>query len=290
VNNIKQSLEKIEVPNDLNSRVALGVKQAKMERPKRRHLKWMLDSVAAVMIIGTGLTFGSSHLADAAETILSQLFGSKENLLKTYPDDEPEKLDMIEQSLVFAQETLTEEEFSEYTKLMKELVGLKSKLQEENREPTGKEENRSDQIQELMKPYENKFMPKFVQQLASFPFIKPTYIPEGYNKVYEGFDLRKSSEEPNTSLQYENGESFFLLEQHNKNQIAPIEEPVAGYFNTPPESYYLNEFEFEYFPPKEGWGGMRVTVPEEGYKLILTANQLPKEEMEKILLSMIESK
>lgn len=34
--------------------------------------------------------------------------------------------------------------------------------------------------------------------------------------------------------------------------------------------------------------GMRVTVPEKGYKIILIADKLSKEEMEKVLLSMVE--
>ncbi|KIO67077.1 hypothetical protein B4065_2108 [Caldibacillus thermoamylovorans] len=34
--------------------------------------------------------------------------------------------------------------------------------------------------------------------------------------------------------------------------------------------------------------GMRVTVPEKGYKITLIADKLSKEEMEKILLSMVE--
>lgn len=262
------------------------------ERRKKRYPKWIIASAASIMIIGTAFTFGGTYIADAAETLINQLFGSRENLMQAYPDESKEEFDFFEQSLAIAKENLTKEEFNHYSQLLKEQTEIFSKVEKENREyPSDEEEKRLDQIQASMRTYEDKFIPIQAQQLASFPFIKPTYIPEGYNKVYDGFDQRKSSEEPNTLLQYKNGESFFLLEQHNKNQIASIEEPEAGYFNTPPESYYLNEFEFEYFPPKEGWGGMRVTVPEEGYKLILAANnRLSKEEMEKILLSMIENK
>ena len=34
--------------------------------------------------------------------------------------------------------------------------------------------------------------------------------------------------------------------------------------------------------------GMRVTIPEEGYEITMTVDILSKEEMEKILLSMVE--
>ncbi|MCM3121526.1 MULTISPECIES: DUF4367 domain-containing protein [unclassified Mesobacillus] len=281
----KDTFEKLE-RNTHNQLTIMEVKR------KKRFPNWILASAASVMIIGTVFTFGGTYIADAAETLINQLFGSRENLMQAYPDENKEEFDFFEQSLTIAKENLTKEEFNHYSQLFKEQTEIFSKVEKENREyPSDEEEKRLDQIQASMQTYEDKFIPIQAQQMASFPFIKPTYIPEGYNKVYEGFDQKKSSEEPNTSFQYKNGESFFLLEQHNKNQIASIEEPEAGYFNTSPESYYLNEFEFEYFPPKDGWGGMRVTVPEEGYKLILAANNLlSKEEMEKILLSMIESK
>jgi hypothetical protein len=290
VNNIKQALEKIEIPKDLNSRVVLGVKQAKMERRKKRNPKWMLTSVAAVMIIGTGLTFGNSYLADAAESILSQLFSSKENLMKTYPDDEPEKFDLIEQSLVVAQETLTEEEFSEYTKLIKEQVELKTLLQKEKREPSGKEARRSNEIGTLMRPYENKFMPIFAERLASFPLTeKPTYIPDEYKLTHESYGITNIGEEPVVSFDYGKGESWFNTSQLKINQLTDLEKPEAGLFENP-VSYTLNGFQFEFVSKEQSqWlGGMRVTVPEKGYKMVLVATDLSKEGMEKLLLSMIE--
>jgi len=292
VNNIKQALEKIEIPKELNGRVVLGVKQAKMEKRKRQNPKWMLASVAALMIIGTGLSFGGSHLANAAESIISQLFGSKENLMKTYPDDEPEKFDLIDQSLVVAQETLTEEKFNEYTKLMKELVALKSKLQKENREPSEKEANRSHEIKELMQPYENKFMPVFSKRLASFPLIeKPTYIPVEYKLDQENYGITNKGEEPVVGFYYSRGESWFTTQQLKKTQISDFEKSESDLFERS-VSYTLNGFQFEYVSKNQSkWlDGLRVTVPEKGYKIILTATDLSKEEMEKVLLSMIESK
>lgn len=290
MNNIKQALEKIEIPKELNIRVALGVKQAKMEKRKRQNPKWILASVAAVMIIGTGLSFGGSHLANAAESIISQLFGSKENLMKTYPDDEPEKFDLIDQSLVVAQETLTEEEFNEYTKLMKELVALKSKLQKENREPSEKEARKSHQLGELMKPYENKFMPIFSQQLASFPLTKkPAFLPEGYKLDFESYGIANKGEEPVVSFDYSKGESWFNTQQLKINQLTDLEKPEAGLFEKT-ESYSLNGFQFDYVSKEQSqWlGGLRITVPEKGYKIVLITDKLSKEEMEKVLLSMIE--
>ncbi|MEH7072582.1 hypothetical protein [Neobacillus drentensis] len=290
MNNIKQVLEKIEIPKDLNSRVVLGVKHAKMEKRKKRNTKWMLASVAVVMIIGTGLTFGSSHLADAAESLLSQLFGSKENLMETYPDDGPEKFDMIDQALAVAEEVLTEDEFAEYTSLMKEQVELKSLLQKEKREPSGKEAKRSNEINELMIPYENKFMPVFSKRLASFPLTeKPTYIPAKYNLGQESYGITNKGEEPVVRFGYAKGESWFTTLQLKKTQISDFEKPESDLFERS-VSYTLNGFQFDYVSIDQSqWlGGLRVTVPEKGYKIILAATDLSKEEMEKVLLSMID--
>ncbi|PAF33968.1 hypothetical protein CHH69_18385, partial [Terribacillus saccharophilus] len=131
--------------------------QAKMEKKKKKEPKWVLVVAASILIAGAGLSFKSSQVADAAETLISQLFVSRESLLQTYPDDNPEKLDLTEQSLSIAQETLSKKEFADYTDLMKELVEIKSELEKENRDPSQEETNRLKQIKISMNSYESKF-------------------------------------------------------------------------------------------------------------------------------------
>lgn len=180
------------------------------EKRKKRYPKWMLASVASVMIIGTVFTFGGSYIADAAQSLISQLFGSRENLMQAYPDESKGELDFFEQTLVIAKENLIEEDFNHYSQLLKEQTEIFSKVEKENREyPNGEEEKRLDQIQESMRAYEIKFIPIQAQQLASFPFTKPTYIPEGYEQVDESYPMRNESEEPVVSMNYSNGDSFF---------------------------------------------------------------------------------
>jgi hypothetical protein len=256
---------------------------------KKRYPKWMIASAASVMIIGTAFTFGGSHLADAAETLINQLFGTKENLMQAYPNETPEEISYFERHLEIAEENLTEEEFANYTQLIKEQTEIWSKIREEKREPDSEEAARLHQIKESQYSISRKFALKEAQQYASFPFTKPTYIPEGYKQVEESYPMSNESEEPVVSLDYSNGESEFSTQQLNINQKVDLEKEEIGFFDKT-ESYTLNGLQFDYISSKEEWpmAGMRLTVPDKGYKIIITANGLSKEEMEKVLLSMIE--
>lgn len=279
----KDTFEKLE-RNNHNQLTFMEVKR------KKTYPNWMLASAATIIIIGTSFTFAGSYIADAAETLINQLFGSKENLMQAYPDESNEEVDFFEQTLAFAKEHLTEEEFNHYSQLLKEQTEIFSLVQKENREyPTDEEEKRLDQIQASMRTYEVKFIPKQAQQLASFPFTKPTYIPDGYKQVDESYPMINASEEPVVSLNFSNGESGFSTQQLNINQKADLELEESGFFEST-VSYSLNGFQFDYVSSKEEWpwDGMRITVPKKGYKIILTAEVLPKEEMEKVLLSMVE--
>lgn len=260
------------------------------KKRKERYPKWIIASATSVMIIGTAFSFGGTYIADAAETLINQLFGSKENLTQAYPDGSKEEVDIFEQGLAAAKENLTEEEFNHYSQLLKEQTEIFRRVQKENREyPNDEEEKRLDQIQTAMRTYESKFVPIQAQQLASFPFTKPTYIPEGYKQVDESYPMRNGSEEPVVSLEFSNGESEFSTQQLNVNQKADLELEGSGFFEKT-ESYSLNGFQFDYVSSKEkwSWDGIRVTVPEKGYKIIITADGLSKGHMEKVLLSMIE--
>ncbi|MCJ8007086.1 hypothetical protein ACFFF5_06230 [Lederbergia wuyishanensis] len=275
------NLELLEVTDIEKARVKQHVLKKRKKSPVWRNI-----AVASVILIGTGFTFGSSYIVDAAQSLISQLFGSKENLMQTYPDEDPEKFDVMEQSLVVAEENLTEEEFSNYTLLLKELVEIKSKVEEESREPTSKEAKRLHQLTESMRTYEKKYAPILAQQMASFPIAKPTYIPKDYKQVDEFFYIENKGEEPIVNLEYKEGEFGFSTSQQELNQTNDLESLWENFEEI--ESYSLNGFEFIYVYSEEmNKTGMRVFVPEKRYKVTLIADNLSKEEMEKVLLSMV---
>jgi hypothetical protein len=278
--------------NDIFEKLDKNNHKQKMKEDKRKqkYPKWMIASAASIMIMGTVFTLGGTYIADAAETLINQIFGSRDHLMQAYPEESKEEIDIFEQSLAIAKENLTIAEFNQYSQLLKEQTAIFRKVQKENREyPNDKEEKRLDQIQADMRTYEMKFIPLQAQQLASFPFIKPTYTPAGYKQVYENYHIQNESEEPVVTLDFGNGESEYSTQQVNINQNVDIELEETDFFGKP-ETYSLHGFQFDYVSSKEDWpwDGLRVTVPEKGYKVIITSDELSKEEMEKVLLSMIE--
>jgi hypothetical protein len=127
---------------------------------------------------------------------------------------------------------------------------------------------------------------KEAQQYASYTISKPAYIPEGYKQVGENFLISNEGEEPVALFEYSEGEFGFSTNQQKINQTDDLER-LFDFEKT--ESYSLNGFEFVYVSSKElNKNGIRVTVPDGGYKIIMSADILSKEEMEKVLLSMIE--
>lgn len=259
------------------------------EKRKSRYPKWIVASVASIMIIGAALAFGGSHIADAAQSFISQLFGSKENLVKAYPEESQGELDFFEHHMQIAKENLTNEEFKKYSQLYTEQAETWIKINKENREPDSKEAKRLHEIKELQSTYEKKFALKEAQIFASFPIIKPTYIPDGYKQMDESFTIQKEEEEPVVSLDYSDGKSEFSIQQLKINGSADLEWGKGGFFDQS-DSYSIHGLQTDYVSPSEEWPwvGMSITVLEKGYKIILTADTLSKKEMEKVLLSMIE--
>ncbi len=291
MNNIKEEFEKIEIPKELNRRVSLGVHQAKREKKRKKTSpKWLLGAVASVMIVGSGFSFGSSYIVDAAESLFDQIFDSRQNFEETHLEKDPEFYYLVDQSLALAEEVLTKEEFAAYSQLLKEQLKIRNEIQKENREPTGEEAARLHRIKELERSYESKFALIQAQALASYSITKPTYLPEGYKQDNESFSIEKKGEEPVVELDFSNGEYKYSTDQLGIDKTHGLEEYTWKDANEA-ESYALNGFEFYYVKSEEeNFTGMRVTVPEKGYKIIMSADHLSKEEMEKVLLSMVEGK
>lgn len=172
---------------------------------------------------------------------------------------------------------------------MKEQVEIESKLQKEKREPNEEEVKRLHQITEMLQFYENEFALIEAQQLVSYLIAKPSYIPNGYKQVNESFYLAEKDmgEDPTVELEYSNGEASFSTSQQGIAQTNDLEYLWRNFEES--ESYSLHGFEFVYVKSeKMNATGMRVAVPEKGYKITLIADKLSKEEMEKVLLSMVE--
>lgn len=72
MSNIKRELEKIEIPKELHKRSKLGVKKAKLEKPKRRY-KNPLVAAAVISVLAFGLL-----LSPSVQALIEDLFSSNQ--------------------------------------------------------------------------------------------------------------------------------------------------------------------------------------------------------------------
>lgn len=291
-NSIFTHIENVEYADGINKTNILKTQSEMSDQrtklmKKKRIPKWIITTAASVMIIATAIAFSGTYITNAADTLFDKVFGSKEDFSQAYPDETKEEIDFLEQKLLpVAKEVLSEEEFNAYIKLFNEMTEINSTIQKENREAnaTKEEEKRLDEINAAMETYQSKFEGVLIQGMVNFTFVKPTYIPEGYTLDEEVFDEPEFGEF-DYILNYSNGGSSIHTKQANIN----VEIEETGFLEKA-ESYLSNGYQFDYAPANEDWSYniMRVTVPEKEYKIILNADELSKEEMKKVLLSMIE--
>lgn len=272
--------------NNVKTQSEMGDQRTKLMK-KKRIPKWVITTAASVMIIATAIAFSGTSITNAADTLFDKVFGSKEDFSQAYPDETKEEVDFVEQKLLpVAKEVLSEEEYNEYIRLFREMTEINSTLQKENRleNATKEEEKRLDEIYTAMETYQSKFEGVLIQSMVNFTFVKPAYIPEGYKLVEEDYGEPEFGEF-DYILEYTNGESSIQTTQANTN----VKIYEDGFLEKA-ESYSSNGYQFKYAPANEDWSYniMRVTVPEKAYKIIINADELSKNEMEKILLSMVE--
>ncbi|GIN71887.1 hypothetical protein J14TS2_23620 [Bacillus sp. J14TS2] len=299
-NEIKHEMEKIEIPKELDSRVELGIKQVKQEaKKKNRTPKWIIGAAASVIIIGGTYSIGGSYIADAADTLLGKAFGSEEKIQKAFegfPEEEAKAyLPQMEQHLELAKAHLSPEEFAEYSKLIKESMELDA---ERAKNPHADYDEKLNKLWKEIEKYGiyalTTHTVEEAQALSSYPINRPAFIPDGYELVEERARTEEShvGEDPEAFIQYrqKQGEFGFYTITKKIDESKEDEPELVGYDHI--DSYQLKGYAFEHaYGYNDGLGnvqGMRVTIPEKGYEITMSADILSKEEMEKVLLSMVE--
>lgn len=306
-NEIKREVNKIEIPEELHARAELGIKQAKQEDKKsKRYPKWVIGTAASLIIVGATFSIGNSSIADATETLLVKILNTEEqaqfqeDIQKAVPED-PEggakeaeaALQQMEQHLAFAKEYLSPEEFEDYSQLMKESMVLNAELLINPADE--KIEKRQLRLQKEIDKYGlYKLTNHTIEEaraMASYPINYPVYVPEGYELIEAEAITEEAhaEEDPRVTFQYHqtDGEMNFYIDIE---KIDPMKEDDLIYDYV--DSYELNGYAFEHAYDEQtidtgNVQGMRITIPEEGYEITIHASLLSKEEMEKILLSMV---
>lgn len=264
---------------------------------KKRYPKLVISLAASLFIIGTTMALGKSYIVDATETLIAQIFGSKEELLETFPN-ESHRLSEIEKHFELVKQQLTEDEFANYKQLMKKQTEILDKMALEKREyPNAEEEKRIEEIQKKAGQYEKRLEEltthtlEEARRMVRYPINLPAYVPKGYKlESEETFTEEKNvDKDPIVEFQYRAKENGFgyrtTIQKIGHNPEGELETLKYDYIN----AYILKGYKFEFaYYEDSNVQGMRVTIPEKGYEIILSADILQKKEMEKILLSMIE--
>lgn len=307
-NEIKREMEKIELPDELHARAKLGIRQVKQnEKKRKRYPKWIIGTAASLMIIGTSFSIVGSHITDAAETLIGKIFSTDEqemfleDVQKVAPDPEggiyeaKEALLQMNQHLELAKEHLSPEEFEDYSQLIKE--SMKINLESLNPGVDEKKiEKRMLDLRTEIQKYEIYALTIHTlgeaRAMVSYPINYPAYIPEGYELIEEQARTEEvhPEKDPVVTLQYHQIDGEFNFYTFTQKIDHMKGEELKSYDQI--DSYQLNGYAIEHAYDEGEYHsnvqGMRITIPEEGYEIIMHASLLSKEEMEKILLSMID--
>jgi hypothetical protein len=81
-------------------------------------------------------TVGGSYIVNAADSLINQVFGSKEKIMKDFPGETMESLKGTEQELALVEQNLSQEELTDFLQLAKEMVAINQKVKQEEQRDT----------------------------------------------------------------------------------------------------------------------------------------------------------
>ncbi|MBE7103877.1 hypothetical protein FT637_12690 [Bacillus cereus] len=322
---LKRKAETLEPTPNLEDKVQISFhkyQQMKKKGKTSMKKKLLLGFVVAAVLIPTG-TF-------AGTTIIDKIVGTPEEARKDMGMSEDGYILVMERVEV-AKKLFAKEDFEKYVELLQETYHFYKKVSVvENGERkytatdrlNANEEKRDSEVMEELKKYEERLDQHFTytfeqaEQITGFPIKRPTYIPSGYQLVFEEakanatvgkpiplitmrYENRNVKKKPSTS----NAELGFtihqleILEDDKKDYF--IEEPFDKATEKGPnfykdiKIYKLNGYDITFGEYKESnVRAMKIVVPaKEGrnaYQVYVNDSMLSKKELEKVLLSVVE--
>lgn len=298
-NEIKREIEKIEIPEELHARAELGIKQVKQSGTKKKwYPKWVIGAAAILMITGISFSSGGSYLANAGEVLIGKLLGTEEQeeIFETFPEEAELYLTQTEQHLSLARQHLSAEDFADYSQLIEESI----KMDLQNAGNSDVDQDKMDSarliLQKKLKKYGIHDLTNHTieeaRTMVNYPLNHPTYIPEGYQLIEELILTEETNvgKDPDVSFQYGEIDGEFNFYTFIEKIDSTKWDRLTSYEKL--DSYTLNGYTFEHAYDEGKYHSnvqaMRVTIPEDDYEVIISASLLSKEEMEKVVLSMIE--
>ncbi|MCX2824684.1 hypothetical protein COM13_19720 [Bacillus pseudomycoides] len=314
---LQRKSEVMEPSSNLRKRVKSSFDTYYQENEKgRRSMKkrLLVGLIAAAVLIPTGTFVGP--------TLVSKVIGTPEEAKEQFGAVEEEYKEFNE-IFEIASQLFTKEEFEKFSKLWKESQALNKKAIVVDGERTSrstarlsKEElKRYDEVNEKLRPYEEKIYGKFkytineAQKLVNFPIKYPAYIPKNY-RLYEEearAEITSGKPKPFIMLTYVKGElssksgSFEDVVQIKQSEIFEVKktphEQNSDDFDEQPfdrlSNYTIDGCRVTLGEYKFGnIIGMRIIVPAKNdrseYRIFVTDSKLSKKELEKVLFSMVK--
>lgn len=241
---------------------------------------------------------------DSVQAIVEKMAGTPEQA-KTNLGKEEEHYNKLLNEVAVAQKYLSKEDFENlYIPLTSKIVALDGKTYTGDPDKpfnpellTTEEKAALKEAAKTITPIREKFYSLFIytqeeaQSLVEFPIKKPTYTPDGYQLVNEDHraEITTGKPEPVMSWQYtaeDEGVYYVYL------AATSVEHPALSSKGYNLETYML-EGKKVFFGHFTGSNTkmMKMTVPakdgNEAYQIVIQDSMLNKEELEKILLSML---
>ncbi|PEA52528.1 hypothetical protein CON64_23265 [Bacillus pseudomycoides] len=316
----QKTAEMMQPSSNLQKRVEASFEIYRQEKGKEKSSmkkKLLAGLVAAAILVPTGTLAGP--------TLVSKIVGTPEEAQKDIGMNS-EWYSKFNESIEVAKQVLTKEEFEEFIVLLKEDYEHLKKISivEDGERRTASERiNPDDEKQtteriEKLNKYWAKIQEKFnytieeVKKVVNFPVQSPTYIPDDYKLEEESVLTEITTGKPKPIIKMEfknsdagsrksNAEEGFTIQQ---SEI--FSQKGTFYMNKPFDQFTQREPKFDKISTYtlEGYNvtlgehqrgkvkGMKIIIPEKdgrsAYQIYINASILPKEELEKILLSMLK--
>ncbi|MGW5984028.1 M56 family metallopeptidase [Bacillus mycoides] len=240
------------------------------------------------------------------QQIVEKMIGTKEQADAEFFVSEGEYNTLLTE-LGVARNLFTKEEFERFIDLETEAytLGKKIKLVGSPEKLDSEEQKKYEKNSEEIGPFRQKIYSHFhltkkeAQEYLDFPIKKPSYEVKGYKLIGEDVQTAMTTEKMNPDIvsQYHNEDSTYVVHQSAvRNQGEnPLNEGVESnekITNYELEGTKISLTESPENNTEENYKVMKMIVPAKGknsaYQVIILADNLSKEELEKIMLSFLK--
>ncbi|CAH2715367.1 hypothetical protein BACCIP111895_02551 [Neobacillus rhizosphaerae] len=315
---LQNAAEKMQPSEQLQMKVATSFRtyrQDKMKRGGPMKKRLIAGLVAVAVLVPTGVFAGP--------TLVDKILGTPSEANEQFGTVESEYQEYNELFEV-ANQIFTKEEFEKFTIAWKEYMTINKKTIVVDGKRTGRSSHRLspeelkkyDEAYYKLEPYLNKIHSKFTftvdeaKKLMSFPVKYPTYIPKNYQFDTEEVrtEITSGKPKPTINITYKKSNAdesqamaywtFTIhLSENVEEKLVPFEDNIHSFegasydtrtnYSLDGCSVTLGEYKFG-----NKIKGMRVIVPakngQSSYRMFIPHSTLPKEELEKVLMSMVE--